>query len=119
MLNIFPIQFLALFAYGLLRVVTAGVLLYLATTRLPATTRTRAQYFMMLSEIVLASVLAIGLYTQLAAIGVFTYALIGVVGSTRFAHQLIQTRTFYVLLAGIALSLFITGAGVFAVDLPL
>ncbi len=131
MLNPFPIQFLALFAYAILRICIGFILVrfgirHLNFTHSNPVTSTALTGWQRLAfgsvatiELVLGLTFIVGFLTQIAALG--TLALIAVVGlftPTRLRRHL-PDRSFCLLLGAAALSLFITGAGVFAFDLPL
>ena len=132
MLNPFPIQFLSLFAFALLRLFVGGILLYLGSTHL----RNRGVLKKTLSvpwfpygllsvwifglvEILFGAMLILGLYTQIAALGTMIMSLKLIVLNKWFESPHIPDRIFYTLLFAAALSLFITGAGVLAFDLPI
>ncbi len=132
MLNPFPIQFLALLAYLLLRVFVGAILLYLGirhwqtrhtlkeTLVLPwwpfGTTTTLV---LIIAELVLGTLFILGAYTQYAALITMLICLDFMLFRHRFTHETLPARIFYVLLFGCALSLFITGAGALAFDLPI
>jgi uncharacterized membrane protein YphA (DoxX/SURF4 family) len=132
LLNPFPIQFLALIAYALLRLAVAGVLLTLAwrhyrhrthfvtdlTPRLGKLAQPTVGLFIA-GELVIGSFLLFGAYTQWAALALMAMC-IDIIVTRRFVTStLLPPRIFYVLLFFCATSLFITGAGVLAVDLPI
>ncbi len=132
MLNPFPIQFLALFAYFILRVIIGTVLMYLGLLHASSIgtlkeTFTRSWWpygrfsavVLALTECITGAMLVLGYATQIAAIVVFLMSLKLIILGSWFTHETIPPRIFYVLLLGISLSLFITGAGAFAFDLPL
>ena len=131
MLNPFPIQFLALFAYFILRLFIAGVLIFLGLEHLryrhelkevlvlswwPYGTFTSLTFA--LGEIVVGLFILTGAHTQYAALAVMALSLKLIVLRPWFSHQTIPPRIFYVLLFGACLTLFITGAGILAIDLP-
>lgn len=132
MLNIFPIQWLALFAYAILRLFVGGVLLVLgfrhlrlrseiaAVTKVPLFPFPRvAVALLALTEIIAGTLITVGAYTQLGAILLVILAAKMIIWSGAFAHSSIPPRLLYILLLGCGLSLFITGAGVLAFDLPI
>ena len=132
MLSIFPIQYLVLLAYTLLRVVVAGVVYTLAIThfreRRGLTTafqmswwpfRKTAIYLFILFEFLLATFILIGAWMQLATLLLAIMSLKMIIFHKSFPHPTIPSRLFYTLLLGAALALTITGAGVFSVDLPI
>lgn len=132
MLSIFPIHFLSLFAYFILRVIVGLILLYLGLRH--------AQYYQelkqvlrlswwpfgsftagifALGEIILGGLILVGAWTQLATLLTAIMCLKMLIMRNWFQHPTIPSRLFYFLLLGSTLSLTITGAGVFAFDLPL
>jgi len=132
MLNVFPIQFLALFAYFILRISVGLVLLYLGFSHLNARNELAqvlrfswwpfgytSTLIFAIAEIILAGMFMVGVLTQIAALVTFLMCIKLIILKRFFVHPTLPNRLFYVLLAGAAFSLFITGAGVFAVDLPL
>jgi uncharacterized membrane protein YphA (DoxX/SURF4 family) len=131
MLNIFPIQFLALFAYFLLRVLTGTVLLYLGLLHARSLPTLQdgltlswwpygrlSALVLILTELVTATMLLVGYAAQLAALILILMSVKIFLLRGLLTHDTIPSRPFYVLLLGIALCLFITGAGAFAFDLP-
>ncbi len=132
MVNIFPIQFLALFAYFLLRLFIAGVLLYLGIQHLRYRDqlqrvlrfpffpfgRTAVSLFAF-SELTIALFILVGAYTQLAALALMAMSIKMIFVQKYTTAPTIPSRIFYVLLLGTGITLFITGAGAFAFDLPI
>lgn len=131
MLNPFPIQFLALFAYFLLRVCVGWICISLGLRHLRFTRDLRHStapiwpipasliYTLVLSELTLGLMFIVGWYTQYAALGGIALATIMLIWHKRCTPIGIPPRIFYVLFLGTAVSLFITGAGAFAFDLPI
>lgn len=132
MLNIFPIQFLALFAYTILRVAVGLILIYLSIShtrqRDELSTRFSFSFFpfgrffvwyLALVELIVGVLFVLGLYTQIAALISFFLALKFIIMYRKFGGPGVPSRVFYVLLLAASLSLFITGAGFLAFDLPL
>lgn len=132
MLNPFPIQFLALFAYFLLRLFLGSVLLYLGFKHFRNRETLRAAFTLswfpfgslatwvfITAEVVTGTLLVLGAYTQYAALIVILMSLKMFIMRNHFIHPAIPQRLFYILLLGASLSLFITGAGVLAFDLPI
>lgn len=132
MLNLFPIQFLAPFAYFLLRVCVGFILIRLGVTHI----RNRQVlkdifsfgifpygfffvWYLGIVEIIIGTLFLVGFLTQLAALLSMVLSLKFTVMYKRFTHPLIPSRLSYVLLFFISLSLLITGAGIFAFDLPI
>ena len=76
-------------------------------------------WYLALWELLLGVMFVTGFYTQIAALLTIGMAFKIIIWRKRFKTDLIQSRTFYALLLGCALSLFITGAGVLGFDLPI
>ncbi len=132
MLNPFPIQFLALFAYFFLRVIVGMVLLSFAHTHfshrheLAAHFRLKvwpfglfAAWYLVLVEIIVALMFLLGFYTQIASLITIVLLIKLHLLLRRNARDLLPTPTTTVLLIACSCSLFITGAGAFAFDLPI
>jgi len=132
MLNPFPIQFLAMFAYFLLRITIGFALLYLGVKHYKA--RDELKNILVLSwfpygafaaltfavgEIMIGGFLIAGAYTQYAALALMVMSIKMLFMRNWFNHPSIPQKIFYFLLLGASFSLFITGAGVFAFDLPI
>ncbi len=131
MLNLFPIQFLALFAYFLLRVLAGTVLLYLGLLHARSFPTLKdglslswwpygrvSAGILIATELATGIMLLLGFATQLAALVLILMSLKLFILRGWLTHETIPPRPFYLLLLGIALCLFITGAGAFAFDLP-
>lgn len=132
MLNLFPIQFLAPVSYFLLRVVLGFVLLRLGIRHLQNREilaphfsfrffpfGTFFAWYLSIIEVVLGGLLIAGFLTQIAALLTIFLALKFLIMYKHFAHPLIPERTVYFFMLGVATSLCITGAGIFAFDLPI
>jgi len=132
MLNLFPLQWLALFAYFILRLFVGGILVYLgmhhtksyrelvSSTTWPLLPHHPLPIMLLIaSELLLGVALLLGAYTQLIVFGIFMLALKMLLWRNRFTHPSIPDRWFFILLLGCSLSLFITGAGAIAFDLPI
>ena len=132
MLNLFPIQYLAPFAYLILRLCIGVLFLHLgkkhfihrgelsAVLTLPFFPfGTFATWILCVSEILIGLSLVFGYLTQLSAFLVVLYALKLLMFYRRFQNPLLPNRMTLMLFIGIGLSLFITGAGPLAFDLPL
>lgn len=131
MLSIFPTMFLALLAHAVLRVLVGLTLLYLGfrhigseRERIRAILNVRwphlAGFFVWyigIVEIVVGFLFTIGFVTQIAALITAVMAIKILVFGRRLEDAFPQPL-FYVLLLAASISLFITGAGAFAVDLP-
>lgn len=131
MLNPFPIQFLSLFAYFLLRLFVGSVLIYLGISHFKYRNELKnvltlswfpygmyTAYTLAIGEFVIGSLLVAGAYTQYAALALMVMSLKMLVMRNWFAHHTIPPKMVYLLLFATSLSLFITGAGVLAFDLP-
>ena len=116
MLNPFPIQFLAPLAYFLIRVTLGFVCL--RTGALLFRTEEASAKRKILGAILTSAGIALifGIFTQYAALTTFFTLTLTCIRKTSLPHL---TRTTLVLMIIMALSLFITGAGPFAFDLPL
>ncbi len=132
MLNPFPIQFLALVGYLILRATVAGILIYLGFSHLKHRDElknvlvlswfsygTLSTWALAIIEIVLGLFIFVGAHTQYAVLLVSIMCIKMIVLRHWFSHSTIPPRIFYVLLLGASLTLFITGAGAFAFDLPI
>lgn len=122
MLNPFPIQFLALLAYFILRV-TVSIFL-VRTVALQTTSYQHTPYptyikFIIGLELALTTFFLVGAYTQYAAIGLAILSVLMLIDNHKPMPVLQVSTNTALLLLGISLSLFITGAGAFAVDLPI
>ncbi len=73
---------------------------------------------LILAEVVIGGMLIIGAYTQIAALGAMALSIKLLISRGPLPSAL-PPKLFYCLLLGISISLFITGAGLFAVDLPI
>ena len=132
MLNPFPIQFLSMLAYFILRVTIASILVYLGFLHLKHRRElkdvftlswfpygTFITWALALLEILAGIFIFVGAHTQYAVLLVFMMSVKMIFLRQWFNHPTIPPKIFYVLLLGASLTLFITGAGVFAFDLPI
>jgi uncharacterized membrane protein YphA (DoxX/SURF4 family) len=132
MLNPFPIQFLALFAYTILRACVGAILIYLGLAHIKHREELREKFsfpllpfgrafawYLGIVELVVGAMFFMGFYTQIAALLSCLLSLKFIVMNKRFASPSVPGRLFYVLLLAASFSLFITGAGFFAFDLPI
>ncbi len=130
--NLIPLQFLALLAYALLRIVLALTILALVSRQwadrrtlapalqLPIWPYGRAALGVLIfTELLIAGLLLVGFLTQLAALLLCILLLKLRLFYGRREHPALPSGREAFLMLGIALSLFITGAGAFAVDLPI
>jgi uncharacterized membrane protein YphA (DoxX/SURF4 family) len=134
MLNIFPIQFLAPIAFLILRVCVGLILIRLGVRHFRNRhTLMRDHFFafpffpfpkfsillLCIFEWVVGVLFIIGLFTQIAALLTLAYSLKAIFLRKYFTHPLMPQRLFFILLGAVSLTLFITGAGHFAFDLPI
>ncbi len=119
MLNLSPIQFLAPLTYFLLRVVLGFLIIRLSKRSLSNGSRTAASTIVSGIEIGIGIMFVFGVYTQIAALITVLLTISDVV-RPHSPYRVFQTnRSTVLLMCVIALSLFITGAGAFAFDLPI
>ena len=76
-------------------------------------------WYMGLFEIIIGTLFTLGFLTQVAALLAIFLSVKILIMYRHFIHPLIPQRLFYILLLAISFSLFITGAGIFAFDLPI
>jgi len=132
MLNPFPIQFLAMVAYALLRVTIGIVLMHLGLEHIRNRQTLKEVFsfswfpyglffawYVGVFEIIVATMFILGFLTQIAALLTILLSLKFIIMHKRFSSPSIPGKIVYLLLLGISLSLFITGAGIFAFDLPI
>ncbi len=128
MLNPFPIQFLALFAYFILRIFVGGILLWLGikilrTRVIPnphgIAKRPITLYLLAVAEIAIGIFTLLGAATQYAMLGLFVLCVAVLCTNPQRNVPYIPSPIFYLLLLACSISLFITGAGFPAVDLPI
>lgn len=133
MLNLFPTMFLSLVAYAVLRIMFGLTLLFLgyqhATGKRIALETALAQRFgkmagflalyLALAEILLGLMFIAGFYTQAAALAAIAYSLKMLFFRKSLAYPIVPSSMFYILALGISVSLLITGAGIFAFDIPI
>ena len=132
MLNPFPIQFLSLFAYFILRIFIGITFLILGVRHwkqreslypaliLPIFPFGKISVtILIITELVIGTLFVLGLYTQIAALITILMSIKMIILRNKFAHSSLPSRLIYFLFLGIGCSLFITGAGVFAFDLPI
>lgn len=74
---------------------------------------------LIITELVIGTLFVLGLYTQIAALITILMSIKMIVLRNRFNHPALPSRLIYFLFLGIGCSLFITGAGVLAFDLPI
>ena len=136
MINLFPTMFLALVAYAVLRVFIGFALLNLGVTHyrnnrgeLATVIATRFPFLSKLArfiafkyaviEIVLGCLFIVGFATQIAAIVAAILSIKMLILRKTFTYPLVPTPVFWFLTLGISISLFITGAGILAIDIPI
>ena len=123
MTNPFPILFLSLFAHMILRIFVGSILIFLGVRhateyrKLPS----KAWFSLLLAsiEILAGSLFILGAFTQYAALLIILLSGILMIVNKRLPIKTMPSRIFYLLLLGVAFSLFITGAGAIAFDLPI
>lgn len=127
MLNPFPIQFLSLFAYLFLRVVVGSLLITLGVSHI-RNHKTLSEvlpfgvfftFLIATAELVFGVMFILGFSTQYAALGTIVLGTLLLIMNREKTKKHLPSKMFLVLLIGSALSLFVTGAGLPAFDLPL
>jgi uncharacterized membrane protein YphA (DoxX/SURF4 family) len=132
MLNLVPLQFLALFGYAILRIVVGLVWLELALRHQQDAKRiaTHLQIplfpwpkagisLIIIVEFIIGGLLVIGLFTQVAAGLSVLWCLKLLLLRRYFTDTSFPDTRTTILLLVIGITLFITGAGAFAFDLPI
>ena len=121
-------MFLSLFAHALLRIGLGGIFFYFGcrhlwrdkaeAKRALSHTSFKAIFWPIIGlEILIGALLIVGAYTQIAALGSLFFS-IGML-FTNIKSDVFPAKTFYAIAIFASLSLFITGAGAFAFDLPI
>ncbi|MCF7816186.1 MAG: DoxX family protein [Candidatus Pacebacteria bacterium] len=132
MLNIFPIQFLAPVAYLFLRVCVGTILIRLGFIHIKNRQILKDvlvfpslpyglffAVYLGVFEIIVGSMFVLGLFTQIAALLTIVFSLKMIFMHKYFLNPLIPTRLSFFLIFTIACTLFVTGAGILAFDLPI
>ncbi len=132
MLNLVPLQFLALFGYALLRIVVGFVWLELALRHRQDAKRIAANLqlplfpwpkagisLIIIVEFIIGGLFVIGLATQVAALLSVLWCLKLLLLRRYFTDNSFPDARTTILLLAIGSTLFITGAGAFAFDLPI
>lgn len=132
MLNPFPIQWLALFAYAILRWAIGFILIYLGFKHWRVRHELKdiltlswwpfgkiSAILLAIGEIMLGLMFVAGAFTQIAALLLMGMCLEMLLWRKHWQHDSLPPKIFYVLLLAASLSLFITGAGALAIDLPI
>ena len=132
MLNVFPIQFLAPLAYSFLRVILGIVLIRLGLRHIRHREDLKNVFtfsffpyggfmvwYLAVIELILGVLFFVGFLTQIAALLAILLSLKFIVMHKKFHHPLIPERLTYVLILAISCTLFVTGAGALAIDLPI
>jgi putative oxidoreductase len=132
MLNIFPVQFLAPLAYALLRICVGFIFIRLGYSHIKARQELKNVFTLPIApfglffawyvgilEIVIGTLFILGLFTQIAALLATFYCIKLLILRKRFSHPLLPRGYFLTLLLMTSISIFITGAGAFAFDLPI
>jgi len=76
-------------------------------------------YILLVCEFIIGIAVVIGAKTQYAVLLLMVYCLYFMFFTKGVEHKTVPSQIFFVLLFFVACSLFITGAGAFAVDLPI
>lgn len=132
MLNPFPIQFLSMLAYFILRV-TVGLVFFILgirhwKQRKPLYQTLVLNFFpfgktltlsLILVELSVSALFLLGAYTQVAALITILMSTIMLFLRNKFSDSSLPSKLTYLLFLGMATSLFITGGGAFAFDLPI
>ena len=128
-LNPIPIQFLSLLAYFILRFGVGTLLLHIAirvwqqraqcTIAIAGIPKHYLLVPLVTGKVVIALMLLAGFYTQYAALALMLMCVDIIVTQRWIAHPALPPRIFYTLMLFAAISLFITGGGAFALDLPI
>lgn len=132
MLTLFPLQFLSFFAYSFLRITIGCIYIFLARQQLqnfeiispkihwPVFTKgSFVLTLFIVCEGIIGTLFLIGLFTQIAAILSIGLCFKIIIWHKRFPAGSIPERMTYLLLFIISVTLFITGAGALAFDLPI
>lgn len=132
MLNIFPIQFLAPLAYTLLRVILGFIFIRFGIIHITERDNLKHiltfpqhrfglffTWFLIFTELLIGTLFLLGFLTQIAALLSIILSLKMIFLHKRFTHPCIPSTLTYTLVLFISLSLFITGAGYLAFDIPL
>lgn len=129
MLNPIPILFLAPLAYFILRCGVGIILIHIALTLWnrreeflfsPAPRLTRLVLALLIvGKLTIACLLIVGFYTQYAALALICMSLDCMLARHWVRNDALPPRSFYALMFFVGCSLLITGAGAFAVDLPI
>ncbi len=130
--NLVPIQFLALLGYAILRI-TIGLVFIVLALRHRSEAKTlittiRIPYFpwprtivwsLIFLEFVIGLLFVLGLFTQGAAVLGGVWCLTLMMYRAYLKHPIFPDNLTTVLILGVCVTLFITGAGVLAFDLPI
>lgn len=132
MLNPFPeLLWLGFFAPTIVRIAAGALFLYAArhlwqnretisSTTFPLIGRGEwISWSMIVFHLAIGAMLVFGYYTQYAALLAAIGAFKGILWGARYKDVCVFSRSTYVLLLAISLSLLVSGAGAFAFDLPL
>lgn len=131
MMNVFPVMYLAMLAYAVLRIALGGLFVYLGLQHALTASRQSFQESFESStigllnlgvfitvEVVAGGMLVAGFLTQIAAIALLAISCYAFVMNKKL-KEVIPDRFFYLLAIAAFICLFITGAGAFAFDIPL
>ncbi|MEX0934830.1 MAG: hypothetical protein WDZ70_00705 [Candidatus Paceibacterota bacterium] len=118
MLNIFPEFLIPFLAPTILRIGVGATLFLDSSADLRKYSKKKPVEIGTSALLLIASILLIiGLATQLAALYIFIDTIVRLVKSKHRRKG--RSRAFYILLAVASLSLFVSGAGAIAIDIPL
>ncbi len=123
MLNLFPIQWLSLVAYMILRLSIGVLFIHYAKVhfgqRMQCTHQASIKILLFaLYEFFIGLLFLFGAFTQIAALFAIAYGIGLAIIKSRISAVSLPPHPVLFLIFAISLSLFITGAGIAAVDLP-
>jgi uncharacterized membrane protein YphA (DoxX/SURF4 family) len=136
MLNPFLTFHLVLLAYAVLRVMLGGTLTVLGYRHLTSQRGEMAiairkyvswfpqsipflTMYVGVAEMIIGSMFVVGWNTQIAALLGIVFSVKVLLFRKNFHYPLMPSSAFFVLMLAVSVSLFITGAGAFAMDIPL
>ena len=122
MLNPFPIQFLSLLAYFILRFFFGMIFVHFGFTHIHARKTSsifQKSVILGIIEIILGSMFVLGFSVQVASLISLCVLCYYLYLRRRHTHFMVPQKSFIVLMGAVSLALCITGAGAFAFDLPI
>lgn len=132
MLNPFPTMWMSMLAFFILRIVIGFTLLRLGLSHIKNRQTLKevftnskiifpqfSVWLLVIVELGLSVFITLGYHTQYACLILMAFCLKMMIKTPRINTNLFPSRYYYLLLLGCSVSLFITGAGAFAFDLPL